>query len=90
MGEQQAEVLYAVDGNVATVTMSGETVEPVDQTFLTVEGLFSTIEGYAYSDEITVTYAADGYPTVIDLDPSRNAIDEELRIDVLDLTLTGP
>lgn len=75
-----------VDGNVDTVTMNGEAVEPVDEAFLTVEGLFSTIEDYAYSDEITVTYTAEGYPQTIDIDPSRNTIDEELRIDVLDLT----
>jgi hypothetical protein len=78
-----------VDGAVDSVTMNGEAVEPVEGAFLTVEGLFSTIEDYAYSDEITVTYAPEGYPQTIDIDPSRNIIDEELRIDVLDL-ITSP
>jgi hypothetical protein len=79
-----------VDGNVEAVTVNGETVEPVDESFLTVEGLFSTVEDYAYSDEITVTYATEGYPQTIDIDPSRNTIDEELRIDVHDLTVANP
>lgn len=43
----------------------------------------------AYSDEITVTFTPEGYPQTIDIDPSRNTIDEELRIDVLDL-ITSP
>ena len=78
-----------VDGNVDAITMNGEVAESVDEAFLTVEGLFSTIEDYAYSDEITVTYSPEGYPQTIDIDPSRNTIDEELRIDVLDL-ITSP
>lgn len=79
-----------VEGDIDTVTMNGTNVQPVDATFLTVEGLFSTIEDYAYSDEINVTYSPDGYPTIIDIDPSRNTIDEELRIDVHDLRINNP
>jgi hypothetical protein len=79
-----------VDGAVIGVTMNGENVVPQDETFLTVEGLFATIEDYAYSDEITVTYSPLGYPTTIDIDPSRDTFDEELRIDVRDLITSEP
>lgn len=79
-----------VDGAVSGVTMNGVDMEPEDETFLTVEGLFETIEEYAYSDEITVTYSDQGYPVVIDIDPSRTTFDEELRIDVHDLIISEP
>jgi hypothetical protein len=79
-----------VDGAMSGVIMNGADVEPGDETFLTVEGLFTTIEKYAYSDEITVTYSEQGYPITIDIDPSRNTVDEELRIDVHNLIISEP
>lgn len=66
----------------------GQDVEPVDKDLLTIGGLFSTIEDSAYSDEISVTYSPEGYPTTIDIDRAQNVIDEELRIDVHDLMAT--
>lgn len=78
-----------VDGDIESVTMNDEQVEPVDRSFLTVEGLFSTIEDYAHSDEITVTYAPAGYPSAIDIDPDFNIVDEELFIEVHELVPDG-
>jgi hypothetical protein len=39
---------------------------------------------------MTVTYSEQGYPVMIDIDPSRNTFDEEQRIDVRDLTVAEP
>lgn len=74
-----------VGGEVATVIFDGQSIEPVNDDLLTVGGLFSTIEENAYSDEISVTYSPEGYPTTIDIDPAHHVFDEELRIDVHDL-----
>ncbi len=78
-----------VDGNIESVTMNDQDVDPADRSFLTVEGLFSTIEDYAHSDEITVTYEPAGYPSTIDIDPDFNIVDEELFIEVHDLVPHG-
>lgn len=78
-----------VDGNIETVTMNDDDVEPADRSLLTVEELFSTIEDYAHSDEINVTYAPAGYPSTIDIDPDFDIVDEELFIDVHELILSG-
>ncbi|MFB3110080.1 MAG: DUF6174 domain-containing protein, partial [Acidimicrobiia bacterium] len=79
-------VIAVVDGIIEQVTRNGEIVTaPFDESFLTVEGLFATVERYAYADQISVNYSSLGYPSIVDVDPSFNTIDEELRIDVLDL-----
>lgn len=76
------------DGEIAQATLDGEPIrERVDREFLTVEGLFRFVERNAYADAIDVTnHSRFGYPLVIDIDPVRNAIDEEIRVEVLEFS----
>lgn len=77
------------DGEIARATFEGEPIEErVDRRYLTVEGLFRVVERHAYADAIEVTYHLElGYPEVIDVDPLRNAIDEELVVAVPEFTV---
>ena len=85
--EQQGPFeVTVVDGKLDDVMMGGETADPSNRDFFTVTGLFSTIEEHADADEIDITYSPSGYPTTIDVDPSREIVDEEFRIDVRTLT----
>lgn len=78
-----------VDGEITQAALEGKPIgEGVDRRFLTIEGLFGSVERHAYADSIEVTYHPElGYPKVIDVDPLRKAIDEELQVVVMELTL---
>jgi len=70
------------DGVVVEALRNGEPAagfRPSD--YFTVAGLFATVDRFAYSDGITVDYHPEfGFPVVIDADPERDTIDDELRI----------
>lgn len=76
------------NGEIAQATFQNDPIEEeVDRRFLTVEGLFGFVERNAYADQIEVTYHPElGYPEVIDVDPVRQAIDDEIQVSVLDFT----
>lgn len=76
------------DGEIIEATFQDKPIEiEVHRLILTVDGLFEFVEGNAYADQIQVTYHPElGYPEVIDVDPVRQAIDEEIRVTVLELT----
>ena len=58
---------------------------------LTVVELFSWIDAAAGSDRFEATYDATcGYPLTFSIDPSRNAIDDEFGLEVLDLQPVQP
>jgi hypothetical protein len=81
-----------VDGEVTSAEaiegLPGElppTTQPIpDDEQFTVEDLFGqAIEAYETADRTTVTYDAElGYPTIIDVDPIQNAIDDEYTLTV--------
>ncbi len=78
------------DGEIETATWKGGPIPDVaNRTLLTVEGLFDRIESSFYADSITVTYAPLGYPSMIQIDYSRNTADEELGVRVLRFTVGG-
>lgn len=78
------------DGEIAQATFEGEPIgEGVDRRFLTVEGLFGFVERNAYAESIQVTYHPElGYPELIDVDPVHHAFDEEIRVSILEFTIS--
>jgi hypothetical protein len=81
--------VWVASGETARATFGGEPIgERVDGRFLTVEGLFGFVERNSYADAIEVTYDSEfGYPEVIDVDPVRNAIDDEVRVSILEFSI---
>lgn len=80
-------VVTVTDGTV-TAAVTDPDGEPVPEAMLaelhTVDELFDVIEDAIESevDGFRVEYHPEyGFPTLIDLDPYRNAIDDELRIE---------
>jgi len=83
-------VINVVDGEIDTITWKdGLVSEFVEESLMTVEGLFDKIEGNAHADAIAVTYAPLGYPSATQIDPSFATMDEELGVRVLDFTVGG-
>ena len=79
-------VVTVVDGEIDAITWKGGPVsEFVDESLMTVEGLFEAVEDNAHADAIAVTYAPLGHPSAIQIDPSFTTMDEELGVRVLDL-----
>jgi hypothetical protein len=77
-----------IEGEIDTITWKGGPVaEFVDETLMTVEGLFDEIEDNARADAIAVTYSPLGYPSAIQIDPSFTTMDEELGVRVLEFTV---
>lgn len=71
-------------GEVSSATRMPFDAEPVVleaseyEDWFTVEGMFAIAESALLdADEVTVTYAVDGYPSAIDIDWMRNAVDDE-------------
>lgn len=88
------ELIIGVEGGVVVEARDASTDEPVPQEVLqyleTVEDLFDVIEWAIEreADRFQATYHPTlGYPTVIDLDPRREAIDDELYLEAGDLAV---
>lgn len=98
-------ICYACGGGRLAVTVTdgvvtgavGDEGEPVPEgalpTVETVGGLFDVVERAIdrEADGFEVRYDPElGYPTLIDLDPDRHAIDEEIRYEASDLVPIVP
>jgi hypothetical protein len=74
--------VLVLDGVVVEARLDGKAAAasaPYD--YFTVTDLFAAVERFAFSDGITVDYDPNfGFPAIIDADPERNAIDDEIRI----------
>jgi hypothetical protein len=76
--------LAVENGVVVEVRLDGAVIEaqpgrtPVE--VFTVEGLFGQIRSNLDADEISVSYHDRGNPTLIDIDPDLDFIDDELTI----------
>ncbi len=70
------------DGVVVEALLKGRAAPAgAPDDYFTVAGLFAAVDRFAFSDGITVDYDPDfGFPAIIDADPERNSIDDELRI----------
>ncbi len=79
------------DGAVVEIRFDGAVIQPepgvTPVEVFTVEGLFEEIRSSLDADEITVSYAELGNPTMIDIDQILDAADDELTITA---TLTTP
>ena len=72
------------DGAVVEIRFDGAPIRPepgvTPVEVFTVEGLFEKIRSRIDADEITVSYAELGNPTLIDIDQILDAVDDELTI----------
>ena len=72
------------DGAVVEIRLDGAVIQPepgvTPVEVFTVEGLFEEIKSSLDADEITVSYAELGNPTMIDIDRFIDAADDELTI----------